>query len=320
MPTPTVSIVIPIYNEEESLPPLVESLLSALTPQTFSYEIIFVNDGSRDGSLSLLEQYAAQHRFIKVIDFRRNFGQTAAMTAGFMQASGEIIIPMDGDNQNDPTDIPRLLEKMEEGFDVVSGWRKNRQDRGLTRVLPSKIANSLISIVSGVHLHDYGCTLKAYRHDVLEGVRLYGEMHRFIPIYASWQGGKVSEIVVNHHPRRFGVSKYNLSRTFRVILDLLLIKFMGSYSSSPIHFFGGFGLFSFGLSGLFTLVALWYKFYGNKSFIQTPLPLIVVLLALVGVLSIFIGFLAEILMRTYYESQGKSVYIIRKKINFESDK
>ena len=243
--------------------------------------------------------------------FKRNFGQTAAMSAGIDYASGDVIIPMDGDLQNDPNDIPKLLNKVEEGFDVVSGWRKDRKDNAVSRNLPSKIANSLISKISGVHLHDYGCSLKAYKREVIEDVRLYGEMHRFIPVYASWMGAKVTEVPVNHYPRLNGVSKYGINRTFKVVLDLILIKFMERYAQKSIHFFGGLGIISFLLS-FFTAATMFYlKFLGGKSFIETPLPMIVVLFFMVGVLLVMMGIISEMQNRTYYESQNKRVYLVR---------
>ncbi len=242
------------------------------------------------------------------------------MMAGIDFASGEIIIGLDGDLQNDPADIPKLLAKLAEGYDVVSGWRLNRKDAALRRNLPSRIANWLISWMSGVHLHDYGCTLKAYRKEVVKGVRLYGEMHRFIPIYASWQGGKVAEVAVNHFPRIHGSSKYGLERIVKVILDLMVVKFLASYANKPIYVFGGFGLASIAFSFLSGLLALYLKFFEHVSFISTPLPLLVALAFITGVMSILMGLIAEIIMRTYYESQGKQVYLVKDTINVPGDK
>ena len=239
------------------------------------------------------------------------------MMAGIDAASGDILIPMDGDLQNDPSDIPRLLAKLDEGYDVVSGWRNDRKDASIKRKLPSKIANWLISKISGVHLHDYGCTLKAYKRDVIKDVKLYGEMHRFIPIYACWLGGKVAEIPVTHHPRIHGQSKYGLERIIKVILDLILVKFMAKYSQKPMYVFGGFGLFSVLLSFLCFALMLCYKFFGNKSFVETPLPMLAVLFFLMGFVCILMGFIAEMLMRTYFESQGKATYLIDYTRNFE---
>ena len=312
-----LSIIIPIFNEEGNIKQLHEKLLSVMGKKSYNYEIIFVNDGSTDSSRQKLDAIAVEDEHVKIIHFKRNFGQTAAMMAGIDAANGDILIPMDGDLQNDPSDIPRLLEKLDEGYDVVSGWRNDRKDASIKRKLPSKIANWLISKISGVYLHDYGCTLKAYKKDVIKGVRLYGEMHRFIPIYASWQGGKVAEIPVTHHPRIHGQSKYGLERTLKVVLDLILVKFMAKYSQKPMYVFGGFGFLSIFLSFLCFALMLYYKFFGNKSFIETPLPMLTVLFFLMGFICILMGFIAEMLMRTYFESQGKSTYLIDYTCNFE---
>jgi len=279
------------------------------------YEVIFVNDGSTDSTEKTLDLVAAKGPQYKIVNFRRNFGQTAAMMAGIDFASGDIIIPLDGDLQNDPADIPRLLDKLAEGYDVVSGWRLDRKDAALKRNLPSRLANWLISRMSGVKLHDYGCSLKAYKKHVVKGIRLYGEMHRFIPIYAAWQGGRVTEIPVNHFPRIHGESKYGLERVVKVILDLLVVKFLASYANKPIYVFGGFGLISIAISFASGLVAIYLKFLENVSFISTPLPLLVVLAFITGVMSILMGLIAEIIMRTYYESQGKQVYLVKDTIN-----
>lgn len=284
-----------------------------------SWEIVFVNDGSADESLARLKEQAERNPRIKIVNLRRNFGQTAALMAAINHASGEVIIPMDSDLQNDPADIPRLLEKLDEGYDVVSGWRKDRKDASFSRVLPSRIANALISWISGVALHDYGCTLKAYRRDVLGNVRLYGEMHRFIPIYASWMGARVTEIEVNHHPRTHGTSKYGLERIFKVFLDLLVVKFLDNHLTKPIYVFGGFALVALALSFLSGAYALYLKIFEGVSFILTPLPLLVVMTFLAGITSILMGVIAEILVRTYFESQGADVYSVRETINFEPD-
>jgi len=312
-----ISIIIPIFNEEGNIEQLYEELLKVMGKNPYNFEIILVNDGSTDSSRQKLDAIAEQDRNVKIIHFKRNFGQTAAMMAGIDATSGDILIPMDGDLQNDPSDIPRLLEKLDEGYDVVSGWRKDRKDASIKRNLPSKIANWLISKISGVYLHDYGCTLKAYKKDVIKGVRLYGEMHRFIPIYASWQGGKVTEIPVNHHPRIHGKSKYGLERILKVVLDLILVKFMAKYSQKPMHVFGGFGFLSILLSFLCFGLMLYYKFFGAKSFIETPLPMLAVLFFLMGFICILMGFIAEMLMRTYFESQGKTTYLIDYTKNFK---
>jgi glycosyltransferase involved in cell wall biosynthesis len=310
----TISILIPIYNEEENIIPLSEKLDQVLKGIGRFFEIIFIDDGSTDGSLDILIDICKKHNNIKVISLSRNFGQTAALSAGIDCSKGDIIIPMDGDLQNDPEDIITLLQKIEEGYDVVSGWRRERKDPFFTRRLPSIIANKIISIIGGVHLHDYGCTLKAYRRDIIKNIKLYGEMHRFIPIYAKWVGARVTEVPVRHHPRQSGSSKYGMSRIFKVILDLMVVKFLLSYSQKPIYVFGGIGLLMM-LGALFSgLFALYLKFIKGVSFILTPLPLLCVLLLLLGSLSILMGFLAEILTRTYYESQGKPIYHIKEVI------
>lgn len=310
----TLSILIPIFNEEENIPSLYDRLLAALKKIGRPYEVIFIDDGSSDGSLEILLDISKKNSNVKIISFSRNFGQTAALSAGIDCSRGEILIPMDGDLQNDPEDILPLLEKIEEGYDAVSGWRKDRKDPFFTRRLPSIIANKMISLISGVRLHDYGCTLKAYKRDILKNIRLYGEMHRFIPIYAQWIGARVAEIPVNHFPRRSGSSNYGLSRIFKVILDLMVVKFLLSYSQKPIYVFGGMGFFMIlgaFLSGAF---AIYLKFFKAVSFILTPLPLLSVLLFMLGSLSILMGFLAEILTRTYYESQRKPTYQIKETI------
>ncbi|MBN2124211.1 MAG: glycosyltransferase family 2 protein [Deltaproteobacteria bacterium] len=314
-----LSILLPIHNEEENISALYERLTATLEGLSLPFEIIMVNDGSQDRSEEILDELGQKDARLKVIHFRRNYGQTAAIMAGIDHCSGEVIIPMDGDNQNDPADIPRLLDKIREGYDVVSGWRQHRKDGRFLRILPSRIANWIISWISGVRLHDYGCTMKAYRRDVIKDVRLYGEMHRFIPIYASWQGAGVIEIPVTHHPRRFGRSHYGISRTSRVVLDLLLIRFLDKYSRNPIHLFGGFGLFSFLLGLLCAALMLYYKFWGGKTFVETPLPVLSVFFFMIGFMAILIGFIAEILMRTYYESQRKPPYTIKKTVTQPGD-
>lgn len=315
-----LSIVIPVHNEQDNVFPLHERVSAAMRQIGSDYEVIVVNDGSTDLTEANLKAVAGRDPRFKIVNFRRNFGQTAAMMAGIDFASGSIIVGLDGDLQNDPADIPRLLDKLAEGYDVVSGWRLNRTGGMLTRRLPSLIANWLISRMSGVHLHDYGCTLKAYKKEVVKGVKLYGEMHRFIPIYASWQGGKVTEIPVNDFPRSHGRSKYGLERIVKVILDLMVVKFLASYSDKPIYVFGGFGLASIALSFASGLLALYLKFFDHTSFISTPLPLLVALSFITGVMSILMGLIAEIIMRTYYESQGKQVYLVRDTINLPGDK
>jgi glycosyltransferase involved in cell wall biosynthesis len=318
MPYPAISIVVPLYNEEQNIRLLHEAVSTAMKVSSIEYELICVNDGSRDGTSDLLTELAAEDNTVKVINFRRNYGQTAAMMAGFDHSSYDVVVPMDGDLQNDPADISMLLDQLEKGFSVVSGWRKNRKDAALKRNLPSRIANWLISKISGVHLHDYGCTLKAYRKDVLEGVNLYGEMHRFVPIFASQQGGTVTEVVVHHNVRQFGESKYGMGRVLKVILDLMVVKFLTDFHSKPIYVFGGFGLFCMGLSILSGVYALYLRFFEGTSFILTPLPLLVVMTFVVGILSIFLGLLAELLIRIYFEAQGKRAYYIRNVVNIDN--
>lgn len=317
-PSPHLTVIIPVYNEEPNIASLFDTLWPQLTALDASFEVIVVNDGSRDRSLKLLKEQAGKRPELRVVDFRRNFGQTAAMMAGIDHARGEIIISLDADLQNDPADIPMLLEKLDEGFDVVSGWRKNRQDAKLTRTLPSRIANWFISRISGVRLHDYGCTLKAYRADMLKGVRLYGEMHRFIPIYASWQGAKVTEMVVRHHPRRFGKSNYGLERTIKVLLDVMVVKFLYSYFGKPIYVFGMFGFLSLFIALVSGLAAIYLKIFEGISFISTPLPMLTVLTILIGFISVLMGLLAEMLVRIYFESQQRAAYDVRELVNFSS--
>jgi glycosyltransferase involved in cell wall biosynthesis len=310
----TLSILIPVYNEEGNLSLLYEKLITALKKAGRPYEAIFIDDGSSDGTMEILLDLKEKNPNVKIVSFSRNFGQTAALSAGIDFSKGDIIIPMDGDLQTDPEDILPLLEKIEEGYDVVSGWRKDRKDPFLSRRLPSMIANKIISLIGGVYLHDYGCTLKAYKKDILKNIKLYGEMHRFIPIYAQWIGARVSEIPVGHFPRGSGASKYGMSRVFKVILDLMVVKFLLSYSQKPIYVFGGMGLLMILGAFLAGLFAIYLKYFKGTSFILTPLPLLCVFLLLSGFLSILMGFLAEILTRTYYESQGKPTYQIKETI------
>lgn len=310
-----VTVTIPLFNEAENIPILYARLRSALEALGRSWELILVDDGSNDGSAPILEQIAASDDRVTVVQFRRNYGQTAAFMAGIDHARGDIIVPMDGDLQNDPDDIAKLVAKLDDGFDVVSGWRKDRQDHPIKRNLPSRLANALISRVSGVHLHDYGCSLKAYRRDVLDGVKLYGEMHRFVPIYAAWNGARVAEMPVQHHPRLHGESKYGLERVVKVVLDLIVVKFLFRYASKPIYVFGGFGFLSILLGTAAGFWALGLKLFAGTSLIQTPLPLVSVLLGAVGVLSILMGLLAEMLNRTYHESQSKAVYKVARVVH-----
>lgn len=311
---PELSIVIPFYNEEQNVRFVYEELAAVLNGLNREYEVIAVDDGSSDDTFSELEQLAAADPRLIVVRFRRNFGQTAALSAGIERARGTVIIPMDGDLQNDPADIPKLLAELGAGYDCVSGWRANRQD-AFIRVLPSMIANFVISIISGVKLHDYGCTMKAYRRSVVEGVRLYGEMHRFIPIYAHWQGARVRELAVNHRSRKHGISKYGFNRIIKVVLDLMVVKFLFSYLTKPIYVFGGFGLISMLFGFLAFLWAVYFKVTGQKDFVSTPLPLVAAMGLLVGCLSILLGFIAEVLVRTYYESQGTRPYILATVLN-----
>ena len=304
-----LSVVVPFFNEEDNARALYDELKGVLVAFGKSFEMVFVDDGSTDKTYSVLEAIAKQDDTVVLVKFRRNFGQTAALAAGIERANGEVIVPMDGDLQNDPAEIPKMLAKMAEGFECVSGWRKNRQDSGL-RVLPSKVANGLISWLSGVQLHDYGCTLKAYRRDVIEGVKLYGEMHRFIPIYAHWQGARVTEMVVNHRARVAGVSKYGFGRIPRVVLDLIVVKFLFQYLTKPIYVFGGFGMASLMLSFLAAATAVGLKLAGLRDFVATPLPLFSGIAGLTGIQAILVGLLAEVVIRTYYESQGKRPYLV----------
>lgn len=311
----SISVTVPVLNEAENLIPFYERLAPVLRGLGNPWEIIFVNDGSHDGSREILDRIAARDERVKVVHFRRRFGQTAAMMAGVDFADGDIIIPMDADLQNDAEDIPRLLALLEEGYDVVSGWRKERKDHRFRRNFLSRAANTLISRISGVRLHDFGCSLKAYRKDVIKDVRLYGEMHRFIPVYASWQGARIAEIPVKHHPRTKGHSKYGMQRIFKVLLDLMVVKFLSSYAEKPMYIFGGVGLISLGISFISGIAALVLKIWHGVSFILTPLPLLSVLTAIIGLTAILQGFVAELVIRTYYESQGKRPYSVKETRN-----
>jgi glycosyltransferase involved in cell wall biosynthesis len=315
---PHVSVIVPVYNEAESLPVLLETIVEVMRRLGASFEIIAVNDGSSDDSLAVLRRQAEAAAELRIIDFRRNYGQTAAMMAGIDHSAGRVIVPIDADLQNDPEDIPALLDKLDEGYDVVSGWRTERKDARLRRTLISAAANRVISYISGVRLHDYGCTLKAYRADVMQGVRLYGEMHRFIPIYASWMGARVTEIPVHHTARRFGRSKYGLERIVKVILDLIVVRFLDRYFVKPIYIFGGFGIFSLFASFLSFVLMIYLRLVEGISMILTPLPLLTVMAFLIGNISILMGLIAEMLVRTYFESQGRSAYAVRELINFDS--
>jgi glycosyltransferase involved in cell wall biosynthesis len=310
-----ISIVIPLLNEAENLKLLCDQLQRALDIMDRMAEVILVDDGSTDGSFSVLKKIAAEDRRIQVARLRRNFGQTAAFSAGFDLARGSVIVTMDGDLQNDPMDIPLLLEKIDDGYDVVSGWRVNRQDTFLTRRLPSQIANWLISKVTGVKLHDYGCSLKAYRHEVIENTKLYGELHRFIPALASWMGIQVAEVPVNHSPRKFGRSKYGLGRTFRVALDLLTVKFLLDYATRPIQIFGLLGLLSLSGGTVLGLYLSFLKLFFHEPLRERPLLLLAVLLMVIGVQLIIMGLLGELIVRTYHETQDKPIYMLREVVD-----
>ena len=308
-----LSIVIPVYNEVESLSLLHQSVCEALKDLKRSWEVIYVDDGSRDGSVALLTEMAAQDaKHVVVVEFRRNFGQTTAIAAGIDHAMGDVIVFLDADMQNDPADIPMILEKLDEGYDVVSGWRRDREDNALTRNLPSHMANWLISNVTGVHLRDYGCTLKAYRREVITGFKLYGEMHRFIPVYANSVGAKILEVPVRHHARKFGKSKYGLERTMKVVLDLMAVQFLTKAANKPIYLFGGGGLALFALGFLGMLFLAIRKFFFQIDILTSPIFIISVMVAMTGFQAILMGLIAELLVRTYHESQQKPTYTVRK--------
>ena len=309
-----ISIIVPIFNEEKCIPELIKEFqLFHQQNNNLIIEFIFIDDGSKDNSYKTIKTCVEKLPWdIVLIQLTRNYGQTAALSAGIKNAKGDILITIDGDLQNDIFDVPMLIKQLNKGYDVVCGWRKERSDNYLTRILPSKIANWMISKISGVYLHDYGCTLKVYKRKILKDIKLYGEMHRFIPIYISWQGGKILEVPVNHKRRFLGRSKYGILRTFSVIADLIFLKFMEKQFSKPIHLFGGFAIINFSLSILSFILMVYFKYFMNKSFIQTPLPELIILFLMVGTLSIFMGFIAEIIMRTYFESQNISPYNIRK--------
>jgi glycosyltransferase involved in cell wall biosynthesis len=305
-----LSVVVPLLDEEDNLRPLYEQIQGALEGR-YAYEIIFVDDGSTDNSFSILQDFHGSDPKVRVIRFRRNFGQTAALSAGFAHAQGRVIVAMDADLQNDAADIPMLLTKLDEGYDVVSGWRKKRHDSAVTRLLPSRMANWLISTITGVKLHDYGCTLKAYRREVLAETKLYGEMHRFIPALASWSGARIAECVVNHRPRTAGQAKYGLGRTWKVVLDLITVKFLGSFSTKPIYIFGGLGGMSALFAVLFGLLVISQKITSDTDMSGNPLLLLAAVLMITAVQFILMGLLAELLVRTYHESQNRPTYVIR---------
>lgn len=314
-PAPYLSVVVPIYNEAESIPYLYERLTTELEKLDLRYEIIAVDDGSRDQSFALLRDLAHADQRLRVVRFRRNFGQTPAFAAGFDRARGEVVVTIDADLQNDPADIRRLLAKLDEGYDVVSGWREKRQDPYWNRRLPSQIANRLISWATGVHLRDYGCSLKVYRTEVLRNIQLYGELHRFIPAVASWQGVAVAELSVRHAARQFGKSKYGISRTVRVMLDLLTVRFLLSYATRPMQIFGLFGLLSIVLGGIINIYLVFLKFFTGADLADRPLLLLGILLLILGVQFISMGLIGELVVRTYYETQKKSIYVVREVLN-----
>ena len=307
---PQISVVVPLLNEQDNLVQLYQETIEALEGK-LSFECVFVDDGSTDDSFAILRSLQEKDERLRLIRLRKNFGQTAAMSAGFAYARGEVVVPMDADLQNDPRDIPMLVAKLDEGYDVASGWRKKRQDAALTRLLPSLVANWLIARITGVRIHDYGCTLKAYRRDVLEQIRLYGEMHRFIPALASWSGARVAECVVNHRPRTAGTAKYGLGRTFKVMLDLITVKFLGSFSTKPIYVFGGLGGLTGILGFLVGMVVIAQKVGQKMDMTGNPLLILTAVLMITTVQFVLMGLLAELLVRTYHESQGRATYVVK---------
>jgi len=311
----SLSIIIPVYNEEENLLELYGRLITVLPSLPQQWEIFFIDDGSRDRSFSILKEIALKDSRVKVLRFMRNYGQTAAIAAGIAHATGDIVVFLDADLQNDPQDIPALLDKLADGYDVVSGWRKDRKDSFLSRTFPSRIANSIISAVTGCHLHDYGCTLKAYRNEFLKGFTLYGEMHRFLPAYAYQNGARITEITVTHHPRTRGKSKYGIERTFKVLLDLMTVKFLSTYAHKPIYLFGMVGMILVALAVLLVAYLVMMKLLTGASLIESPLLLMSAMFVILGVHSIFLGLIAELLMRTYHESQDKPTYRIKETVN-----
>ncbi|MGD1716245.1 glycosyltransferase family 2 protein [Dapis sp. BLCC M172] len=315
-----VSIVTPIYNEVDSIPQLLETISTTLRENQLTYEIICIDDGSQDGSTKLLTELAEKRTDLKALILRRNYGQTAAMAAGFKYATGKVVVTLDGDLQNDPADIPLLLSKLDEGYDLVSGWRKNRQDDAVTRLLPSKIANWIIGRVTGVDLHDYGCSLKAYRLELVADMNLYGELHRFLPALAFIEGARITEMPVNHYARRYGKSKYGLGRTFRVVMDLLTVFFMKKFLTRPMHVFGMLGFVSGGLGLFFGIYLSILKFGFGENLADRPLLILVVVLLLAGLQLFSFGLLAELLMRTYHESQERPIYRVREVISGNSEK
>ena len=317
-PAVGLSIVVPVFNERENIKPLYDEITQTVSGMG-SYEVIFVDDGSTDNSFDILSRIQNSDPKVRVIRFRRNFGQTAALSAGFEHCRGKVIVPLDADGQNDPADIPELTAKLEQGYDIVSGWRRKRHDNALTRKVPSLAANWLIARITGVKLHDFGCTLKAYRAKSITEIRLYGEMHRFIPALASWSGERVTEMVVNHRPRTCGVTKYGLNRTFKVLLDLITIKFLASYSTKPIYIFGGLGLLSAVGAGLSGLAVLYQKLVSHFPMNRNPLLVLTAMLVTASIQFVLMGLLAELLVRTYHESQGRRIYVIEKILQSSAD-
>jgi glycosyltransferase involved in cell wall biosynthesis len=314
-PATDLSILIPVFNEQENISVLLDRLFSVLRSLPYTFEVLAIDDGSQDGSFRELQAGTEKYQELKLVRFRRNYGQTAAMMAGIDFSQGRILVSLDADLQNDPADIPLLLEKLNEGYDVVSGWRKVRRDARFRRTFVSRVANRIISWISGVRLNDYGCTLKAYRRDVIKDVKLYGEMHRFIPIYAHWSGARVTEIPVRHHPRTRGQSKYGLERVVKVVLDMIVVKFLDRHFVKPIYVFGGVGLASIAVAFLILSLTIWLRLARGISMILTPLPLLSALFFLIGTVSILMGLLAEMIVRTYFESQGRPVYAVREFVN-----
>ncbi len=313
----SVSVVVPIYNEVENIPLLHEAVTKVMQQLGRPYELILVNDGSKDGSTAALEDLARQDSHVKVIEFRKNYGQTAAMQAGMQAAAMDAIVLLDGDLQNDPTDIPMMLAKLDEGFDLVHGWRKNRQDTFINRKLPSKIANWLISRVTNFPVHDLGCTLKAIKTEIAQELQLFGEMHRFIPILAHWRGAKCVEVVTNHHPRRFGTSKYGISRTTRVLLDLMTVKYFIQYVVSPMKLFGSIGLLCFVVTAISGAATAWMKLSGGVDMTGNPLLLLTAMSMMMGVQFLFFGMLGELCSRIYFAAQNQTNYTVRRTWNFE---
>jgi len=306
-----LSIIIPIYNERESIGKLYDNLNGALSKMNLKYEVLLIDDGSIDGTFDELLKVHRKNKLFKIIRFRKNFGQTSAISAGFSYAEGEVVVTLDADLQNDPRDIPVLLEKLNEGYDIVSGWRKNRKDKAVTRRFPSIVANKIISKLTRVNLHDYGCTLKAYRKEVVKNIDLYGEMHRYIPAIASWMGVKVAEVPVRHYSRKYGKSKYGVSRTIKVILDIITVKFLLSYSQSPIQMFGLLGLFSGIVGFIVTAYLIIMRIFFNQSLADRPLFILSIFMIFIGVQLITIGLLAEVLIRVYHKVQDRSTYVIK---------